>query len=183
MSGTKWFDGRRVGSVLAALVVVFSLSAAKANASSPTALHDRALAAVDPLPCADELSKTVAGVTISMRPCLTTVTYGGEGSGAGTWLLTVANLTFTADPNEPADLCRLTFHRKVAGQPTASDGQAFDCLEMIDTGMGNPGGLGMTFLDPDSPISAYTCWATVEIVSVDGPVQAASFRFTFDGPF
>jgi len=182
VSGSKWFNGRRVGGVLAALVVMFSLSAAKANASSPTALHDRAFAATESLPCADELSKTVAGVTIEMRPCLTTVTYGGSGSGAGTWLQTAANLTFTTDPNEPVDLCRLTFHRKVESNPTA-EGQVLDCMEMIDTGTGNPSALGMTLLDPDSPISPYTCWATVEIVSVDGPVQAVSFRFTFDGPF
>ncbi|MEJ3750688.1 hypothetical protein WEI85_46470 [Actinomycetes bacterium KLBMP 9797] len=178
MSGSKWFVGRRLGGVLAALVVVLSLSAAGANASSPTALRNQTVAAAEPLACADERSATVTGVTVTMRPCLTTVTY----EGVGTYLTITANLTFSTDPNEPVDLCRITFHHKVEGR-TQVGGQELDCMELVEAGTGAPPAFGHTLLNPESPFPAYTTWATVEIVSVDGPVQAASLRFTFDGPF
>lgn len=175
MSQSKWFVGRRLGGVLAALVVVLGLSAAGANASSPTA--SRTLAAAEPLACADARSATVTGVTVTLRPCLTTVTY----EGVGTYLQTVANLTFSTDPSEPVDLCRITFHRKVEGQ-TAAGGEELDCMELVEAGTGTPT-VGTTLLNPESPYPSYTVWATVEIVSVDGPVHAVSLRFTFDGPF
>jgi hypothetical protein len=40
-----------------------------------------------------------------------------------------------------------------------------------------------TYSDPASPVTSMTGGVTVEIASIDGPVQVVSHRYAFTGPF
>lgn len=182
MGRSKWF-GRMFAGALVALVAALSLTAAGASASSPAARRGAALAAqVEPLACVEERSATVTGVTVTIEPCLTLT---DQPMGERPWLSPTANLAFSTDPNEPVDLCRVTIHYQVFGGSYGNElvqQQEFACMQAVHAGTGSLAATG-TYPDPASPVASITGWVTVEIASVDGPVQVVSHRYAFTGPF
>lgn len=182
MGRSKWF-GRMFAGALVALVAALGLTSAGASASSPAARRGAALAAqAGPQVCAAERTATVTGVTVTIEPCQT---WNYDTINGIPWLSPATNLAFSTDPNEPVDLCRVTIHFQTFGGSYGNNlvqQEEFACMNAVQAGTGFLATWG-TFSDPASPVTSLTGWVTVELASVDGPVQVVSHRYAFTGPF
>ncbi|GAA4722056.1 hypothetical protein [Phytohabitans rumicis] len=161
----------RIGGGLAVLVVAAGLSAAGATASS--AQQSKVLAA-ETLTCGASRSATVDGATFQLEPC---VRRGDDMYGGGEALSGIANVTITADPAQPVNVCRLTASFREAGA-TIWRQVVVDCLSYVDAG---PTRVESTqFLNPIG-ITSGTTLVTVEFAAVDGPLKVVSTRATLTG--